>query len=433
MPEQIRAGGLEFTDGQRACFLLTGLLGTEFDNLVKNIETAENVAQLTTQRVKTKLTLEELRLSREDNVDARALAIQGKKNYFFKKQYNKNDEEGRKEKEGENEVRRPWTRNVVCFSCGKKGHVSRSCPEFKEKKTEEERKVVETKALRVIYGSVKKASCKDLNVERRKYKFFIDSGATHHMSPHRNLFSELEPCGGHVSQADDTKLAVEGIGQVRFSGKTETGDCVPTFSDVLYVPEMADNLISSRMLDKKGVRMVIFKGVCTGYDGDTNEILFQAQANDEDNMYIREGKVEVQATALKAGAWHDRFGHQCKLPDVKGVSTRGDEKLKVFGCRAYYADLKKPKLGPRGKKAVFLGYEEDQKGWRLLDDETSKIVVSCDVHFEENVFPFREDADLQLATQEEFQAEIRNEGEEYEVNQQADGNQPETGTGTGRT
>ncbi|KAE8736691.1 hypothetical protein FOCC_FOCC017854, partial [Frankliniella occidentalis] len=326
--QQIKAGGLEFSDCQRACFILTGLIGTDYDNMVRNIETAEaDAAQLTTEKVKTKLILEELRMSREDSVDAKAFAAKGKQKNFFKSKDQKSEP-----KNPDSEVRRPG-KNVVCFGCGKIGHISRNCPHFnrEKKKEKEEEVVVKSKALKVVYGSCKKSAlCSKTKTLRKRGRFYLDSGATHHMSPHRELFFDLEPCGGSVAQADDTQLAVKGIGQVRLTVSTSEGDCVLKFSDVLYVPEMADTLISGRQLDKKGIKMVIFNGVCSGYDGKTNDLLFEAQADDNENMYVLEGEVDISGAALKATAtWHDRFGHQCKLPDVKGVSDKKDEKCEV--------------------------------------------------------------------------------------------------------
>lgn len=61
--------------------------------------------------------------------------------------------------------------------------------------------------------------------------------------------------------------------------------------------------------------------------------------------------------------------------------------LKVFGCTAH-VKLIGPgltKLADRSKKMVFLGYESGTKGYRLLDPEANRIVVSRDVIFEENV------------------------------------------------
>lgn len=55
-----------------------------------------------------------------------------------------------------------------------------------------------------------------------------------------------------------------------------------------------------------------------------------------------------------------------------------------------YANLDKPKLGQRGKKVVFISYEEDMKRYRLWDEEISKVVISRDVVFEEKIFPFKE-------------------------------------------
>jgi hypothetical protein len=59
--------------------------------------------------------------------------------------------------------------------------------------------------------------------------------------------------------------------------------------------------------------------------------------------------------------------------------------LKVFGCiaRVKLVGPGLTKLVDRSKKMVFLGYESRTKGYRLLDLETNKMVVSRDVIFEE--------------------------------------------------
>ena len=59
--------------------------------------------------------------------------------------------------------------------------------------------------------------------------------------------------------------------------------------------------------------------------------------------------------------------------------------LRVFGCKCWYT-VPKPeikKLDPRGKVAIFVGYAETSKAYKLIDYETQKVVVSRDVFFDE--------------------------------------------------
>ncbi|MBE2321334.1 hypothetical protein DVA67_035795, partial [Solirubrobacter sp. CPCC 204708] len=58
--------------------------------------------------------------------------------------------------------------------------------------------------------------------------------------------------------------------------------------------------------------------------------------------------------------------------------------LHIFGCPAYF-HVTESKLEPRAKKAVFLGFKEGVKGYRLWCPESKKIVMSRDVTFDESV------------------------------------------------
>jgi hypothetical protein len=68
--------------------------------------------------------------------------------------------------------------------------------------------------------------------------------------------------------------------------------------------------------------------------------------------------------------------------------------LRVFGCacwphlRAY----NKNKLAFRSIECVFLGYSSLHKGYKCLDQSSSRVYVSRDVVFDEHVFPFYRDS-----------------------------------------
>lgn len=63
--------------------------------------------------------------------------------------------------------------------------------------------------------------------------------------------------------------------------------------------------------------------------------------------------------------------------------------LQVFGCRAFTKiNSKTPKLGPQSIAGVFLGYSYHSKGYKILYPSTKQILVSRDVTFNEEEFPF---------------------------------------------
>jgi hypothetical protein len=63
--------------------------------------------------------------------------------------------------------------------------------------------------------------------------------------------------------------------------------------------------------------------------------------------------------------------------------------LRVFGCAAYahVPDQLRHKLQPKARKCVLLGFADEQRGYRLLNVATRKIIYCKDVVFDENLFP----------------------------------------------
>ena len=62
--------------------------------------------------------------------------------------------------------------------------------------------------------------------------------------------------------------------------------------------------------------------------------------------------------------------------------------LKVFGCMAYghIPDSKRSKLDKEAEKLQFVGYSIQSKGYRLIDERTSKVFIQRDVTFNESDF-----------------------------------------------
>jgi hypothetical protein len=63
--------------------------------------------------------------------------------------------------------------------------------------------------------------------------------------------------------------------------------------------------------------------------------------------------------------------------------------LRVFDCACYpnTSATTPHKLSPRSTLCLFLGYSSDHKGYRCLDLASHRIIISCHVVFDEDVFP----------------------------------------------
>ena len=60
--------------------------------------------------------------------------------------------------------------------------------------------------------------------------------------------------------------------------------------------------------------------------------------------------------------------------------------LRIFGCLVYIHILieKRTKLDPSGGKAIFVGYSESSKAYRIYFLGFKKIIISRDVTFDED-------------------------------------------------
>ena len=90
--------------------------------------------------------------------------------------------------------------------------------------------------------------------------WLIDSGASFHITPHREWFFEYEKYnGGDVFLGDDTKGRIVGFGKVKL--KLQGGN-VRTLSAILHIPTLTRNLIFVSRLDDVGVKIVFEKDTC---------------------------------------------------------------------------------------------------------------------------------------------------------------------------
>ena len=128
-------------------------------------------------------------------------------------------------------------------------------------------------------------------------KWYVDSGATAHMSNNKSMFSDLEKSVSKksVSVGNGKEASVSGIGLIREKVAFDDA-CVPVqMKEALHIPDLMCNLISVSRLRKAGFTILFDtdnfgEETCTVTRQGSSEILFKAYEC-TDGLY----EVELQA------------------------------------------------------------------------------------------------------------------------------------------
>jgi len=144
----------------------------------------------------------------------------------------------------------------VCWRCGKEGHYKKQCrSKVEKKKGFEESSSTEEKASKEEGGDVYLASS---STHADHEAWLIHSGASFHMTPHKEWFCEYEKYdGGNVFLGNDSTTIIIGRGRVKLrliDGR------IRTLLGVLHIPGMARNLIFVSKMEDVGVKTIFDKG-----------------------------------------------------------------------------------------------------------------------------------------------------------------------------
>jgi len=217
-----------------------------------------------------------------------------------------------------------------CFYCKKSGHLKKDCRAWKAKMSELQKRGKNQKVHSAVSYEDRSSNNVAFEVNAGTLSsagWYIDSGATSHMTNDRNFFTEFhETKNATVTVANGQQMIAEGVGDgflhCQVSDKTHM---IPV-KDVLYVPTLNSNLLSVKKLTKQG-NVVKFKG-------DNCSIL-------KANKTYAEGKITDDLYELnceKANLvncqhhncihqWHRRLGH--RDPDAVMQISREDLGLGV--------------------------------------------------------------------------------------------------------
>ncbi|KAG8489064.1 hypothetical protein CXB51_017032 [Gossypium anomalum] len=200
-----------------------------------------------------------------------------------------------------------WFRpDIQCRNCKQFGHVEKVCKNKPKAPAQQQIQAQAVEDLQVQEEHVFTASC-FVSSNKVKSNWLVDSGCTHHMAADESLFRDLDR--SYVSKiriGNGDLIQAKGKGNVVIN--TRSGNKV--ISDVLFVPDIDQNLLSVGQLVEKGYSLVFENGACVAKDTYGQELISVAMT--DKCFMLNMNQLEKKAyTSLadNTDLWHRRLGH----------------------------------------------------------------------------------------------------------------------------
>lgn len=217
-----------------------------------------------------------------------------------------------------------------------------------------------------------------------KDKWFVDSGATSHMTNSKSLLTEIDNTSTYaaVSVGNGNQTPVHGVGDIRCSVKFDDTVENVKMSNVLWVPSLTCNLISVSRMRRSGLAIMFDtdangQGVCLVTRSGSSELVLKGNEC-ADGLYEVElspghdkpprpsprSAIAAISQREKQTIWHERLGHasggviQKTIPIVKGIDI-----LKIDSIENCEDCLK----GKSTRKVRFATPEIDKLSTKPLD------------------------------------------------------------------
>nr|KYP56918.1 Putative transposon Ty5-1 protein YCL075W family [Cajanus cajan] len=182
-----------------------------------------------------------------------------------------------------------------CKHCGKMGHPPFKCwrrPDVKFASQQEEEQLFVAKC----FTNSSSTQC-----------WLVDSGCTNHMTHDQELFRELDRSKvSKVRIGNGVFITVEGKGTVAIESCKGT----KLIYDVLYVPEIDQNLLSVGQLLERGFKLKFENKHCFIKDVNDKEIFSIKMSGRSFTLDpMEEEQAAYPATTNSTEIWHKRLGH----------------------------------------------------------------------------------------------------------------------------
>lgn len=201
-----------------------------------------------------------------------------------------------------------------CYNCSSTKHLANACDQPKKEKRAE--KSAKTAFMMGFLGT------------NNKKEWYIDSGATSHMTPHADLVENKISESDKITAANGEKINVTGIG----NGKMTFGDGNVLVKSVMHVPDLAVNLLSVSQIVKNGNSVVFDSDGCSIYNQKREKVLSVKTIGGVYRVNADDEKCFLAKNQTSALTWHRRLGHAnyqvmktMRAGAVDGVMFNDDE------------------------------------------------------------------------------------------------------------
>ncbi|CAL9007503.1 unnamed protein product [Prunus brigantina] len=271
---------------------------SKYDYVVCSIEESKDIDTLSIDELQSSLLVHEQRMTCHD-IEEQALKV-SHENYTSGRGRGRGGFGGRGRGRGR---QGPFDKSSVeCYHCHELGHFQYECP---QKEKENKANVAETEEEMLPMASIDERNNQNCNT------WYLDSGCSNHMSGNKQLFAKMdESFRDNVKLGNNSSLCVMGKGNI----KVEVNGVMHCITEVFYVPELKNNLISLGQLQEKGMVILIKKNSCHIHHPDKG-LIIQADMT-SNRMFILKTEAHAKkqmcfksTTEEESWLWHCRFGH----------------------------------------------------------------------------------------------------------------------------
>lgn len=216
----------------------------------------------------------------------------------------------------------------ICYHCREAGHQSDSCPSKSVLKRNSEIESVQSAKMERLNNMYSFVSLNENNPLFQNW--IIDSGASSHMCSDRNLFSDIQfGSFGDITIASGDKISAKGQGTVTLCVGLTDKRLEIILLNVLYVPNLETNLMSVKKITEKGFSVNFSKYGCHLNGGGASHKIGQYSNGVYELLQPKFHRAAAVRTTLCVHEWHRRLAHR-HLGDVKKLSDTG---IKFKSCK----------------------------------------------------------------------------------------------------
>jgi len=225
-----------------------------------------------------------------------------------------------------------WKRpDAKCNKCNQLGHEAVICKN-KFQMREADAQIAEKDDEDQIFV----ATC--FSTKSSSECWLIDSGCTNHMTYDRTLFKDLQSTEiTKVRIGNGDYISAKGRGTISITTNSGT----KSISDVLYVPDIDQNLLSVGQLIEKGFKVTFEDHCCLIYDAAGQKILQVKMKGKSFSFFPTEEEHTAYSTNTSiTETWHKRLGHyhlqrmltMKKNEVIRGLPALADQMLNCHAC-----------------------------------------------------------------------------------------------------